>query len=146
MLHNRHSNRRVGAMPDQPGEAARAAEAKRAAQVVRMARIALRPYATLPQNSRTTTIATKANDLGGSEALGAMLRLARIEVTDDYLTPEAEGADIMDMLQNSTLNWSVVLSLLLTMYVSMAVMHTGSSAYASGAAAQRLAVGKAWPR
>ena len=37
----------------------------------------------------------------------------------------------MDMLQNSTLNWSVVLSLLLTMYVSMAVMHTGSSAYAS---------------
>ena len=48
-----------------------------------MARIALRPYAKLPQNSRTTTIATKANDLGGSEALGAMLRLARIEVTDD---------------------------------------------------------------
>ena len=101
-----------------------------------MARIALRPYAKLPQNSRTTTIATKANDLGGSEALGAMFRLARIEVTDD-LTPEAyarfeaEGADIMDMLQNSTLNWSVVLSLLLTMYVSMAVMHTGSSAYAS---------------
>ena len=48
-----------------------------------------------------------------------------------YARFEAEGADIMDMLQNSTLNWSVVLSLLLTMYVSMAVMHTGSSAYAS---------------
>ena len=99
----------------------------------------------MPQNSKTTKIATKANDLGGPEALGAMLRLARIEVTDDSLSPaayarfEAEGADIMDMLQNLYLNWSVVLALFLTIYVSMAVMHTGSSAYASGAAIQRLA-------
>ena len=35
----------------------------------------------------------------------------------------------MELLQHVTLNWSVILSLFLTIYVSLAVLHTGNAAY-----------------
>ena len=42
---------------------------------------------------------------------------------------KAEGEQAFDMLQNVTLNWSVIFSLFLTIFVTLAVMHAGSAPY-----------------
>ena len=48
---------------------------------------------------------------------------------DALLNLQRTGEDVLDQMANMTLNWSVLFSLLLGMYVSMAILHTGNPAY-----------------
>ena len=129
------------------------AENARAAVVIKRAREYLRPYAELPPNAGYFKRMNKNGEMGAPETLGVLLRVAAIEIdgpktsADDgvaTLSPAAfvhfqrEGLEVMEMMQSVTLNWSVILSLFLTIYVAMAVMHTGSAAYAPQGA-QRVA-------
>ena len=70
--------------------------------------------------------------------VGALLRMAKIDIDSDgrlsekaYARFQSEGENVMDMLQNVTLNWTILLSLFLTIYVSLAIMHSGEPAYAA---------------
>ena len=68
--------------------------------------------------------------------MGVLIRIARLDVGADGAVASAElarltsmGENHFDMFQSMMLNWSVVFSLLLTIYISMAVLHSGGYAY-----------------
>ena len=108
----------------------------RAVGIVRRARQALTPIAELDENASLTEINKRSARVGGPEALGMLTRVARLNIGADGSLPPREyerlismGGLLFDMLQNLQLNWSVIFSLLLTMYISIAVLHSGASAY-----------------
>ena len=124
------ARRRRSVQPLAPGDASRAAT------IVKRCREIIKPLAALAEKNSGAQTAQCCNNAGGPEVVGALVRFARIDVSGDALSPaayarfRAEGEAIMDMLQNTTLNWTVILSLFLTIYVSLAVMHSGNGAYA----------------
>ena len=75
--------------------------------------------------------------------MGVLIRIARLDIdANDAISPaglarlNSIGENLFDMLQSMMLNWSVVFSLLLTIYISIAVLHSGAYAYV--AAPERL--------
>jgi hypothetical protein len=120
-------------------------DAQRAVAVIAQAREQLRPLAELSDDASNMKVMKVCNEeLGGPEGAGSLLRIARFaELLDanggESLSPAAfarltaEAEAYVDVLANMCLNSSVLLSLFLTMYVTLAILHIGSPAYAIGA-------------
>lgn len=114
--------------------------AARAVTAIKRARVLLTPFAEAGSLEPLTwaekkKIFDKTGKLGGPEGIGVLLRLAAVEVSGDTIAPaafaqlQAAGEDAMDTIQNLMLNWTVLLSLFLTIYVTLAVIHSGAPAY-----------------
>ena len=110
-------------------------DASRAAAVVIEARRKLRPLAEEPKPSGKW-LNDYCSKNGALEGVGLLLRFAAIELEDVDALSEAgmsrfhsEMAAVIEQLQQVTLNFSVLSSLFLTIFVALAVQHAGSAAY-----------------
>lgn len=127
-----------------PMPIANTSQAARARAVIFRSRQLLKPFAELPNESSIIAVEQLGNRIGGPEVLGALIRAAAIPAEGEHLSEAdfvrfiAEATEVMDQLQSLTLNWSVINSLFLTIFVGMAVMHAGSPAY-NGVDVQRAA-------
>lgn len=108
----------------------------RATECVRKAREKLKVCSDLPESASIQQILNAQTKIGGPESTGVIIRIASAELdADGNITQDAllnlqrTGEDVLDQMANMTLNWSVLFSLLLGMYVSMAILHTGNPAY-----------------
>ena len=145
MLHRMQRNRRVAAPPPP----ATTDDATRAVALVQNARQLLKPFADLPERKYMRVINYVSEKLGGPEAAGALLRVARIHLDAggsrisqaEFSRLISECNELFELLQNILLNWTVILSLFLTIYVTLAVMHSGSVAYEHGTAQTHWAFG-----
>ena len=108
---------------------------ERAARLIATARSKLEPMASADQFD-----ATKANkahvELGDIDGVGLLLKIASFQTNADGTVGEEqlqhferEGAMLIDTLCTSMLNYSVLLSLFLTIYVSLQVAHVGREPY-----------------
>ena len=78
-----------------------------------------------------------AGQLGGGDGIGFLLQMASVDtdhgtgaISDSELQRfRREGADLVDGLASGVLNYSVVLSLLLTIFTSLVVLHAGMGPY-----------------
>ena len=107
----------------------------RGATTVLRARELLRPFAALP-STNLTKIINGADSLGGQEAMGMLLRVANIPLEGggkisaaSFAQLVAEGSAALETLQNTMLNWTILQSLFLTIFVSLAVLNNGAPAY-----------------
>ena len=116
-------------------------EHERVGNVVALARHKLRAFANLDEGMmsyflfRPKMVAIGVA-LGGFDGIGALLKMATFDVTGDGVISESdirsfqsEGALLTEQLQAGTLNYTVVYSLFLTIFVSLAVLHAGRNAY-----------------
>ena len=113
-------------------------ERLRAGKVIMKARDLLETMRSVPEDANVHKIVPKQLKIGGPEAVGTYCRIALLNVGEDGSLSDAdmvrlrsEGELIMDMWQNVMLNWSVIFSLFMTIFVSVAILHTGSPAYAT---------------
>ena len=118
-----------------------ASDAERAAGLVKRSREILKPLANLATTNSGYKTAQQCNKDGGPEVVGALIRMAKIDLSDDsrlsaaaFARFQSEGEMVMDSLQNVTLNWTILLALFLTINVSLMVMHSGGETYGGGAA------------
>jgi hypothetical protein len=114
----------------------------RAAALVHAARDRLQQLADLPD----TTSANKAVDvifsdkMGGPEAISMMLSLCELHLDEQDRLLEGRSLQrlqevahaYIEGIQNATLNMTVIYSLLLTIFVTLTVMHAGTPVYATG--------------
>ena len=140
-----------------PRRLSRPSDAARAGAIVLKARSTLQEFADFELRNRwphPASIGAPAGDhtatnlvfrLGFFDGIGMLLKLSDYEVTSTgLLLPEelalfqAEGAMLIDVLLGSALNYMVLNSLLLTILVSLIVIHVGHNAYDVGTPALRL--------
>lgn len=109
-----------------------ASERDRASAVVETCRSRLQEIA---HAETINAIKTKMVRFGGLEGLGLHLRMASIRLEqDDSESSEfkrllAEGEKLSELIQNVNLNFTVLLSLFLTIYITLSVLHAGQLAY-----------------
>lgn len=128
---------RVASSAPHAGLRVKADDNRRAALIVKRAREKLRPFALIPDTQNPQTLVQYVTqNLGGPDTAGMLLRLSKHEIeSDGSLAPAtlhlfiAEGEAAFEVLQNVTLNWTVIFSLFMTIYVTLAVMTSGSAAY-----------------
>jgi hypothetical protein len=127
-------------------------ESERVASVIKMARAKLTPFAATeyPWNGMlnfNNAMPKEYIELGMGDGVGVMLKMAILELSEDGTVTDAilakfelEGEKLMDALQGCVLNYTVLDSLILTIFVSLVVLHAGGNAYTVGAndVAQRL--------
>lgn len=112
-------------------------------QLAATARESLRPFVELDANQfgyfvfKSKVVKTYVNKLGGIDGVGLLLKAGALDVDGDGQIDDAElsrfndeGASLIDSAQAAMLNYLVVYSLLLTMFISLIVLHVGSGAYA----------------
>ena len=116
-------------------------EHERIGNVVALARHKLRAFATLDEGMMSyflfrPKMVAIGMTLGGFDGIGALLKMATFDVTGDGVictsdihSFQSEGALLTEQLQAGTLNYTVVYSLFLTIFVSLAVLHAGRNAY-----------------
>ena len=75
-------------------------------------------------------------DLGSQDGIGFLLKMASVETEHDGTISDSElqrfrreGVDLVDVLAAGVLNYSVVLSLFLTIFTSLVVLHAGRGPY-----------------
>ena len=103
----------------------------RAASFIRRARELLEPVASCTH----VELLKEQTKLGGPEVLGVLVRVAKLHNPAEARSTSshtlerlrASGEAVVGMLASMMLNWSVLFSLLLTVYTSMALLACGSS-------------------
>lgn len=112
----------------------------RGAALVRTARERLQRLADLPDNTSTNqAVDVIFNKMGGPEPVSMMLSLCELRLDTDGRLLEVGALQRMqeyahaylENLQNSTLNMTVIYSLLLTIFVTLTVIHAGAPIYAT---------------
>ena len=120
-------------------------ECGRVADAARIAREKLAPFAESPLTwsglapcggKKATDLSKVYNKLGAHDGVGALLIVCSFDADGDGRISEeelrrfrVEGTQLIEQLQSSALNSSVLLSLMLTIFVSLIVMHAGVSSY-----------------
>ena len=105
----------------------------RAASIIRRAREKLVPVSECAYSK----IIMEQTKVGGPEALGALVRMAkhynpseeRSASPQTVARLRASGEVVFEMFESMMLNWSVLFSLLLTVYASLAVLDCWTAAY-----------------
>lgn len=100
-------------------------EAERIAAIIFDARSRLRPFAERTSNK---DIYKMHRYLGAFDGVGALLQLASVDARDTR-NFRAEAGALIEKFENAALNYTVVFSLLITITVSLAVLHSGTGAY-----------------
>lgn len=105
------------------------------------AREKLQQLADLPESTSTNkSVDIIFSKMGGPEAVSMMLSLCELRLdADNRLLNSVRSLQLlqesaqtfMEGLQNSTLNMTVIYSLLLTIFATLTVMHAGTSIYAT---------------
>ena len=120
-------------------------DAARAETICSQARELLKPFANISEEEATPHKLHKIwPKAGGLDGMGILLRLAEVETAGGSLSPEAmaifvaHGEVIIELLQSVSLNFTVIFSLFLTIYISILVMHAGNPAYAYDVASREL--------
>ena len=125
------------------------APAARVAAIVAQAREKLLPFAAQEVNfDKAFAPGLNTSEyvgLGFSDGIGCLLKMASFELDPDGQLTQAdlqrfehEGAILINDIQSSALNYSVLLALFLTIYISLLVQHTGSGRYTTDPPASRL--------
>ena len=104
---------------------------ERIATLVRTARNQLEPYARLADSDfNCAAFSKKVNKeftrLGGFDGVGATMKLASFDVEkcdSEYSRFEKEAAVLIDGVQAALLNYAVLLSLFLTVYITLIILH-----------------------
>ena len=117
-----------------------ASESSRVAAIILDSRSKLRPMAE-KKNASGKWLNDNAGKHGALDGIGMLLRFAAIEVEPDGTVTEQnltrfqqEATAILAQLENIALNFSVLSSLFLTIFVALAIQHAGAPAYAKAAA------------
>ena len=108
---------------------------ERIATLVRTARERLEPYAKIPDAefncmSFSKKIMSSFNSLGGFDGVGVAMKIASFDVESSetevsrFLT---EGSVLIESMQAALLNYGVLLSLFLTVYMSLVMQHATRS-------------------
>ena len=119
-------------------------ERERVVALVRVVRAKLQPLAAPDQDFTCIQFKPSAfklvMDLGSIDGIGFLLKMASVETEHDGTISESElqrfrreGVDLVDGLAAGVLNYSVVLSLFLTIFTSLVVLHAGRCSAAFGA-------------
>lgn len=102
---------------------------QRVTLLVEHARKLLLPYASLPEPFFFFQENKIFKQLGGLDGIGAILKIASFQVHDDQMADaefarfDYEGMKLTEDILNSLLNYLVLNSLLLTIFVALAVLH-----------------------
>ena len=121
-------------------DAAAAGERERAEMLARLARTRLRHYASFEDPLAcflSKPIMKVILELGTADGIGLLLKMARFGSDDAPLSDEAyqhfisECGENVDNIAAGVLNYSVIIMLLLTIFVSIATLHVGSYPYAA---------------
>ena len=113
---------------------------ERIARLIATARSKLEPMASAAFDMTSRSNRVKANklhvELGDIDGVGLLLKIASFQTKtdgtvgeDEIRQFEREGALLIDTLCSSMLNYSVLQSLFLTIYVSLQVAHVGRVPY-----------------
>ena len=113
-------------------------QAIHAAELVGRAREKLEPLGKLPLTAHHKQMhdVLFKNELGALEGLGAHLRIASVGFEGNSLSPAAmnefiaTGTEAMEKIENSQLNYTIMLSLFMTILFTLMVLHAGGPAYA----------------
>ena len=115
-------------------------ERERVVALVRVVRAKLQPLAAPDQDFTCVQFKPSAMklalDLGSQDGIGFLLKMASVETEHDGTISDSElqrfrreGVDLVDGLASGVLNYSVVLSLFLTIFTSLVVLHAGKGPY-----------------
>ena len=119
------------------------ARSERVAHLINTSRSKLEPLA----NAQSFASALKIHQqLGDLDGVGLLLKMASFDAASDGTISEEElrrfeheGTQIVDALNSSLLNFSVLFSLFLTIFVSLQVLHVGREPYEQAAPTLKLA-------
>ena len=127
-------------------------ESQRITGLVTSARQKLEPIAAINLESvvcgtMDPKVSNKFDVLGGPDGMGFLLKMAVINIEADdgamsekeRLHFEREFSSLMERLTGQLVNYSVLLSLYLTIYVSLLVLHAGREPYDQAASTLKLA-------
>lgn len=118
----RHNKRRRAVEPDSLPRELLVDEAERIAAVIAGARKQLQPFASMTAKK---DIFKMHRYLGAFDGVGSLLHLARL----DPSTFQTEAPCLIEKLESQALNYTVVFSLLVTIAISLSVIHAGGGPY-----------------
>lgn len=150
----RHAASSAAVAPQGSGQRSRRiarVHSHRVAAIIIAAREKLKPVANLDVDSAVCKgmdrqVSNVFDALGASDGVGFLLKMASFDVEadgtvseDELRRFEHEGALLVETMTAQVLNYSVVLSLFLTMYVSLLVLHAGREPYDQAESTLKLA-------
>ena len=134
-------------------------ERQRVSAVARAARERLQPFVDMDPSRLAwfvfrPRVGSLLIRLGISDGVGAMLKMASFDVGGDSGRSDfscaklaqirSHGEELILSMQSAALNYSVIFSLFLTIYLSLSVMHAGKSAYETDESTTALRLGASW--
>ena len=133
-----------------PAAAATQTERERLYSVVCTAREKLRDYLALEDRQLTWFMnGSMSSKLGSFDGIGAHIKIASTELADDGSVSDVgvaqfqrDGLALTEAVQSSLLNYAVLLSLLLTVYVSLIALHATRGYEVDGPSANEVLLGR----